>query len=137
MDRQKDCHQGAVVERLEVVTGPTGRRRWSDEEKARIVAESFEPGVSVSAVARRHRLRPSQLFAWRRRAREGRLAGLGDGPLGFASVMIAEDAAAGAAAAAAPQAGLELEISGMVLRVPPDLPARRLGELAAALRSAL
>ena len=137
MTRQKDWHEGAVVERLEVVAGPTGRRRWSDEEKARIVAESFEAGVSVSAVARRHRLRPSQLFTWRRQAREGRLAGLGDGPVGFASVMIAEDKATDARAEAGPDGRLELELAGMVLRVPPDIPARRLGELAAALRSAL
>ena len=62
-----------VPSRLDVVSGPTGRRRWSAEAKARIVAESYEPGVSVSAVARRHNLLGNQLFAWRRRAREGKL----------------------------------------------------------------
>jgi transposase len=43
------------------------RRRWSVEEKRRIVAESFEPGASVSVVARRHDLNANQLFTWRRR----------------------------------------------------------------------
>jgi transposase len=45
------------------------RRRWSSEDKARIVVESLEPGVSVSEVARRHGLSPQQLFGWRRKAR--------------------------------------------------------------------
>ena len=61
------------VRRLEVVNGALGRRRWSAEAKARIVAESLAPGVVISAVARRHDLRPQQLFAWRHQARQGRL----------------------------------------------------------------
>jgi transposase len=48
--------------------GPiVGRRRWSEEERRRIVAESFEPGASVSVVARRHDLNTNLLFTWRRR----------------------------------------------------------------------
>jgi transposase-like protein len=62
------------VRRLEVITGALGRRRWSAEAKARIVAESLAPGVVISEVARRHDLRPQQLFAWRHQARQGRLA---------------------------------------------------------------
>lgn len=52
------------------ILGAERRRRWSDEDKARIVAESYEEGVSVSWVARRHGLSPSQVFAWRKAARE-------------------------------------------------------------------
>ena len=59
------------VRRLELFTGAGRRRTWSADAKAAIVAESFEPGVSVSAVARRHGLSPSQLFTWRRLARHG------------------------------------------------------------------
>ena len=49
---------GSHISRLEVLEGPTGRRNWPDEVKAQIVAESFEPGVKVSGVARRHGLMP-------------------------------------------------------------------------------
>ena len=54
---------------MEVFTGAGGRRAWSAEEKARIVAESYDGGDSVSAVARRHALTPQQLFGWRRATR--------------------------------------------------------------------
>ena len=43
-----------------------GRRLWSDDEKRRIVAETFAPGASVSIVARRHDLNANMLFTWRR-----------------------------------------------------------------------
>ena len=49
------------------------RRRWSDESKSRIVAESFAPGAIVLEVARRYGLSPSQLSAWRKAARNGLL----------------------------------------------------------------
>ena len=59
--------------RVEVIEGPSGRRSWPDVVKAQIVRESFEPGVTVSEVARRHRMSPQHLTLWRRAAREGRL----------------------------------------------------------------
>jgi transposase len=58
------------VRRLEVFTGAGRRRKWSDEDKARIVAEIVVSGDSVCAVARRHGLSPQQLFGWRRQLRE-------------------------------------------------------------------
>ena len=58
------------VRRFEVFTGAGRRRGWSAEDKARIVSESFEPGATVSAVARRHALSPQQLFTWRRELRK-------------------------------------------------------------------
>ena len=54
------------VRRLEVFTGAGRRRSWTAEEKAQILAESYESGEKVSAVARRHGLTPQQLFGWRR-----------------------------------------------------------------------
>ena len=58
------------VRRLEVFTGAGRRRKWSDEDKARIVTEIVASGDSVCAVARRHGLSPQQLFGWRRQLRE-------------------------------------------------------------------
>ncbi len=58
------------VRRLEVFTGAGRRRKWSNEDKARIVAETVASGESVCAVARRHGLSPQQLFGWRRQLRE-------------------------------------------------------------------
>ena len=58
-----------VVRRLEVLTGVGGRRRWSPDDKARIVEETLVPGATVSEVARRHDIRPQQLFGWRREMR--------------------------------------------------------------------
>jgi len=73
MTRHTDsAHQ---VCRLEVVD--TGRRRrWSFEEKLRIVEESHQGHRQVSATARRHGISASLLFSWRRDFREGRLGGI-------------------------------------------------------------
>ena len=48
-----------------------GRRRWSDEAKQRIVAETLVPGASVSAVARHHDVNANLVFTWRREAGHG------------------------------------------------------------------
>jgi transposase len=58
------------VRRIELITGAERRRRWSEDDKVRIVVASFAPGANVSEVARRNGLSPQQLFAWRREARE-------------------------------------------------------------------
>jgi transposase len=71
-DRRTPVHSdgGDTLRRIEVITGTGCRRRWDAETKARLVAESFEPGCSVSEVARRHDISASLLFLWRRQARE-------------------------------------------------------------------
>lgn len=58
---------------VEVITGRERRRRWSVEDKLRIVAETLEPGASVQQIAARHDVYPSLLFTWRRQARDGKL----------------------------------------------------------------
>ncbi|WP_181183896.1 transposase [Prosthecodimorpha hirschii] len=60
------------VRRFEVINGALGRRRWTADDRARIVGETLEPGAVVSEVARRHGLTPQQVFAWRREARNPR-----------------------------------------------------------------
>ena len=57
----------------EVLHGPQRRRRWTVTEKLEMVAETNEPGSSVSLVARRHGVSPNQLFTWRRLAEQGAL----------------------------------------------------------------
>ena len=59
--------------KAEILTGPQRRRRWSVSEKLEIVAETREPGVTVSLVARRRGVSPNQLFTWRRLAEQGAL----------------------------------------------------------------
>jgi transposase len=59
----------------EVLVLPERRRHWTFAEKARIVAQSYEPGASVAGVARRHGLAQNLLFRWRQLARAGRLGG--------------------------------------------------------------
>lgn len=60
---------------IEILGTRDRRRRWSIDEKLRIVAESAEPGASVRAVAARHDVYPSLLHGWRRQVRRGQLAG--------------------------------------------------------------
>jgi transposase len=54
------------MSRVEVISGPERRRRWSEEQKRAIVAEAFAPGASVSAVARRTDIGTGQIYRWRR-----------------------------------------------------------------------
>ena len=76
------------VRRLEVFTGAGRRRAWSLEQKDRIVAESYESGETVSAVARRHALTPQQLFGWRRAVRQRRDDEAGAKGSAFTAVMV-------------------------------------------------
>jgi transposase len=58
---------------VEVITGVQRRRRWTPEEKIRIVEETYLPGMSVSLVARKHGIAGNQLFTWRRQMAQGAL----------------------------------------------------------------
>jgi len=59
--------------KIEVLSGPERRRRWSTAEKLAIVQETYKPDVTVSIVARRHGIQPNELFAWRKLAAQGAL----------------------------------------------------------------
>src|SRR3954471_4268801 len=111
--------------RIELITGVGRRRRWTDEDKARIVAESLDPAATSSAVARRYGLHASQLFVWRQQLqRSASSVETVRGP-GFVPVLLAEDNAAPAEAAGR----MEIALGPAVVRVGVDVdgPALRRG----------
>jgi transposase len=61
------------IPHVEILDGPERRRRWTTAEKLEMVQETYEPGVTVSLVARRRGVAPNQLFGWRRLAAQGAL----------------------------------------------------------------
>src|SRR6476620_4663548 len=64
-------------QRIEVITGAARRRRWTTEEKLRIVDETLRSGESISVLARRHGVAPNLLYRWRRLMAEGGAAAVG------------------------------------------------------------
>ena len=58
---------------VELLAAPAAKRRWPDEAKGRMVAETLVPGVTVNEVARRHGVKANHLSAWRTLARKGKL----------------------------------------------------------------
>ena len=125
------------VSRVEVLDGPTGRRRWPDDVKARIVAESLLPGARVCDVAAKYGLIARHLSQWRGLARQGKLVlPCVDGPA-FVPLVL-EAAATSVLAGPIGEAGVvKIEISGAVLRVAADCSADRAAALAAALKRVL
>lgn len=104
----------AFVDRLD--GAPVGERpRWSDEFKAQAVTAALEPGINVSALARRLGISPPQLFGWRRV---------------FLNKQ-KEDAPPGA-----PVPLVEIVVGDVVIRVGPDLGDAALRRLIRAVRSA-
>ena len=104
--------------RLELLTGPERRRRWSADDKARIVQESLVPGARVAEVARRWQLSPQQVFGWRREAR----VSITEQPSGSRAPgfvpIVAEDVPVAASTRAAPSAPvIEVKLAGAVVRV--------------------
>lgn len=128
---------------VEVVRRTRGYRRWPEAVKARIVAESFQPGVRVVDVARRHELAPHQLSDWRRQALQGLLAlpaeameAVGTAAVpAFVPVSVEDrvDALPNAARGAEGVVGIEIG-DGIVVCVPGDVSAERVVALVRALR---
>ena len=112
------------VRRVEVFTGTGRRRRWTTEQKALIVAESYEGGATVSAVARRHGLTVQQLFNWRRLAQQAQ----DGGRMTYAPVTVEASRRCGNASIA-PSRGssmIEIAIGSMTVRVPSGTDVRTL-----------
>ena len=120
---------GAMA-RFEVISGIERRRRWSEEQKRAIVAESFAPGAVVSEVARRADVSPGQIYRWRQELRAA--------VAGFAPLLIAapdnptSNGVEGRRFCGGP--AIEVKFAGkIVVRIPGSIPA----ELAAAVVKAL
>jgi transposase len=62
---------------IEVITSVQRRRRWTPEEKRVLLEEAEHPGSSISAVARKYAINPTQMFHWRKLMREGALIAVG------------------------------------------------------------
>ncbi len=137
-DLNDDARAG--YRRVEVLTGPGRRRRWSAESKAQVVAESLAPGARPSEVARRWQICPQQVFAWRREARAGLLALPAQGavvvPPGPDFVPIhAEPALPPAAPVPVSPPAIEVEVAGAVVRVLPGMDAALLTSVLRAVRA--
>jgi transposase len=122
LDRTLDPER--QVRRFEVINGAGGRRHWSVDDKARIIAETLEPSAIISEVARRYGLRPQQVFAWRREARKQGASEPQDSPT-FVQAVVAAPMPVPATLPPRPrkqkatrEAGvIELEIDGIAMRV--------------------
>lgn len=130
--------------RIEVLTGPGRRRRWSAEDKARAIAESLVPEASPSQIARQWQICPQQLFTWRRQARAGLLVL----PSDLAALMVPESALVPIVAdqplpspprapdvTAAPPGPIEIEIAGAIVRAPAGLDETALTTVLRAVRA--
>ena len=126
------------LQRLEVIAGVGRRRRWPRDFKAAVVAESLEAGAIASDVARRHGLRPRQLFAWRNQTRVPN-AGVSDGVSAeFAAVVVAPplpSLAEPPKVRAAPDL-IEIAINGAVVRIRAAADAKTLTAVLRAVKAA-
>ena len=104
------------VSRLEVIEGPSGRRRRTKAERARIAAESMMPGVTVADVARKHGTTRWQIYDWRKQLRKGDLVApenVAALPI-FAELVVDDSSAEGPAAVAG--SDLEIVVGNVVIR---------------------
>jgi len=114
---------------VEIILGQA-RRRWSEDEKRALVAETFVDGETVNGVARRHNINPNMLFGWRKQYREALpCTPASSAPIGFApAAIVGPEPSEPPPAAPAGLPVIELEIGrGVRLRmsgaVDPDLAA--------------
>ena len=148
-DSHNDTHQDSRkgddrYRRVELITGTPRHLRRSDEERARILAESFEPGANIAAVARRHGVNGGLLHYWRKRARAQALeAAATQAPLFVPvamSVAIAKTSEMGGnegvPESASPRRMIEIETAGARVHVPEGVDAKTLSVVLAALRRA-
>ena len=115
---------------VELLAAPAAKRRWSNEAKGRMVAETLVRGVSVNEVARRHGLKANHLSSWRTLARQGKLVV----PAVAGAEFCAPVATAQAVDTPVATAPIDLIIGPVTVRLDAATPAARVAELAMALR---
>ena len=125
-------HHMEEICRMEVMVGPSGKRRWSDEFKGQVVAETLVPGVTVNEVARRHDLRPNHLSSWRRLAKDGKLPVPDLAGAEFAPMVIEPPDPAPLDAAVSP---VEIVSGDIVIRLDATTSAARVAEIVQSLRA--
>ena len=116
----------------------SGQRRWPDHVKAQAVAETLEPGATVSGVAAGYEIMPSQLTAWRRLAKEGKLVlpAVEVNEAVFAPLVVCDEITA-ASEAEPPSAGTPIRIvrGTVIIELAKDAPAARIAEIVHALEA--
>ncbi|MBC4018047.1 transposase [Siccirubricoccus deserti] len=131
VDISDDAKDGGY-RRVEVLTRPGRRRKWSDDDKARIVAETLEPGAVVAEVARRWQVCSQQVFTWRREMRAGAAVRQSFIPI-VAEAPVPTPEPIAAAARAAP--AIEVRLADAVLRVAPGTDTELLTTVLRAIRA--
>lgn len=128
-----DGSRSVGVSRLEVIEGPSGRRRRTKAERARIAAESMMQGVKVADVARKHGTTRWQIYDWRKQIRKGNLV-LPENvaALTMFAALVVDDSAVDAATAR-PASDLEIVVGDIVIRAGADANE---GQLTRAIRAA-
>lgn len=107
-----------TLRRMEVITGMGRRRRWSEDEKARIVEESLALGANISEVARRHDISRSLLFQWRRQVMsEGASHDAAASSPTFVPLMVAHGEASEARGLDETPSVIEIEVGDIRIRV--------------------
>lgn len=130
VDISDDAKDGGY-RRVEVLTGPGRRRKWSDDDKARIVEETLRPGTVVAEVARRWQVSSQQVFTWRREMRRAAVASLD-----FVPIVPGAPAPAREPALPPPSSPLvEVALAGVVLRVAPGTDGDLLATVLRAVRA--
>lgn len=125
---------GATSEFLAMVPRRAdGKRNWSPELKARIVAETLIEGETVKAVAQRYELIPSTVSDWRRMARQGKLVLPNLDGMDFVPVEIAAPAPVPQPLAVASSSTLDVIKDDVTIRLDAATPAARIAEIAGAL----
>jgi len=129
-----DHNEASSYRRIELITGTTRHRRRSNEERERIVAESFRPGANIAAVARRNGVNVGLLHYWRKRAKSHASEALDAHAPTFARVAISDVFQAAPAQSAFPRM-IEIEIQGAIVRVPDGSAPETLALVLSVLRS--